>query len=143
MQAACGYAQLNKLEEFINARRSNFTYLSNGLSNLTNNLILPKPTLNSDPSWFGFLISISPESRFKRNEVIEELDKKKIGTRLLFAGNLIRQPYMKNVDYKVFGDLKNTDFVMENTFWIGVQPSLDKNMLDYVIESFQSIFKEN
>ena len=140
MQAACGHAQLEKLDAFVEARKANFLYLTEGLKNLEDKLILPKPTPNSDPSWFGYLISIKEESGFKRNEVIEKLDQKKIGTRLLFAGNLTRQPYMQKQNYRIFGNLKNTDFVMNNTFWIGLQPMLNKEMLDYVISSFQEIF---
>ena len=141
MQAACGFEQLKKIDKFIEARQFNFKYLYDGLSNLQNDIILPKATENSVPSWFGFPISIKSESKFKRTEVIEQLDKKKIGTRLLFAGNLTRQPSMEGVNYRIASDLVNTDFIMNNTFWIGLQPNLNKKMLDYVIENFQSIFK--
>ena len=136
MQAACGYAQLDKLDNFVEARRKNFDYLTKGLKPLENFLILPTPTPNSNPSWFGYMISIKPESGFKRTDIINKLDERKIGTRLLFAGNLTRQPYMKDVEFKKIGDLKNTDFVMKNTFWIGIQPMLNEKMLDYVIKSF-------
>lgn len=140
MQAACGLAQLKKIEYFIKRRKENFNYLYNGLKNLKSDLILPEATNNSDPSWFGFLISLKPESSLKREEVISKLDQNKIGTRLLFAGNLTRQPSMENVNYKISGNLSNTDFIMNNSFWIGVQPMLNKKMLDYVIFTFQDIF---
>ena len=139
MQAACGLAQIKKIESFIDARRKNFEYLSEGLKDL-DFLQLTKPTDNSNPSWFGFPMTVTESSPISRNELIEFLEEKRIGTRLLFAGNLLKQPYFqKDVNYRVDGELTNTDLTMKNTFWIGVQPSLTKEMLDYVIEQFHKI----
>ena len=146
MQAACGLAQLNKADIFIRKRKENFEYIHNRLSILTEFLILPIKTLNSDPSWFGYPITIKPNSPFTRLELINYLESHKIGTRLLFAGNLTRQPYMINRVYKSNGVLENTDLIMNNTFWIGLQPSLTSNMLDYstnkIIE-YVNKFKKN
>ena len=146
MQAACGLAQLNKADIFIRKRKENFEFIHNRLSILTEFLILPKKTLNSDPSWFGYPITIKPNSPFTRLELINYLESHKIGTRLLFAGNLTRQPYMINMVYKTNGVLENTDLIMNNTFWIGLQPSLTFNMLDYstnkIIE-YVNKFKKN
>lgn len=142
MQAACGLAQIKKIKEFIEARRRNFEYLKNGLKNL-DFLHIAQPTLNSNPSWFGFPLTVRENSGISRNEIIEFLEEKGVGTRLLFAGNLIKQPYFKNgVNYRVHGELKNTDLTMSNTFWIGVQPALTIEMLDYVIEQFHKIKNE-
>ena len=142
MQAACGLAQIKKIESFIDARRKNFEYLREGLKDL-DFLQLTKPTDNSNPSWFGFPMTVTESSPISRNELIEFLEEKRIGTRLLFAGNLIKQPYFqKDVNYRVDGELTNTDLTMKNTFWIGVQPSLTKEMLDYVIDAFQEIDKK-
>jgi len=142
MQAACGLAQIKKIESFIDARRKNFEYLREGLKDL-DFLQLTKPTDNSNPSWFGFPMTVNESSPISRNELIEFLEEKRIGTRLLFAGNLIKQPYFqKDVNYRVDGELTNTDLTMKNTFWIGVQPSLTKEMLDYVIDAFQEIDKK-
>jgi len=139
MQAACGLAQIKKIVKFIDARRSNFEYLKNGLSEL-DFLHIAKPTENSNPSWFGFPLTVKEDSTISRNEIIKFLEEKGIGTRLLFAGNLIKQPYFKNgVNYRINGELKNTDLTMNNTFWIGVQPSLTIEMLDYVVEQFHEI----
>jgi CDP-4-dehydro-6-deoxyglucose reductase, E1 len=139
MQAACGLAQLKKLDGFIEARRKNFEYLADGLRDL-NFIHIAEPTDNSNPSWFGFPMTVKESSKISRNEIISFLEDKGIGTRLLFAGNLIKQPYFQNgVNYKVHGDLTNTNITMANTFWIGVQPSLTNEMLDYVIEQFHKI----
>ena len=136
MQAACGLAQIKKIVKFIDARRSNFEYLKNGLSEL-DFLHIAKPTENSNPSWFGFPLTVRENSGITRNEIIKFLEEKGIGTRLLFAGNLIKQPYFQNgIKYRTHGDLINTNVTMSNTFWIGVQPSLTTEMLDYVIEQF-------
>ena len=143
MQAACGLAQIKKIKEFIEARRQNFEYLKNGLKDLEF-LHIAQPTSNSNPSWFGFPLTVRENSEISRNEIIEFLEEKGVGTRLLFAGNLIKQPYFKNgIKYRVHGNLKNTDITMNNTFWIGVQPSLTNEMLDYVIEQFHQIKKKN
>jgi len=132
MQAACGLAQMDKLENFIDIRKKNFNYLYERLQSCKDFLILPEATTNSDPSWFGFLITIKPEANIRRVDLISYLDQEKIGTRLLFAGNLTRQPYMEGRNYRVSGDLKNTDIVMNDSFWVGVYPGLTEEMLDFV-----------
>jgi CDP-6-deoxy-D-xylo-4-hexulose-3-dehydrase len=138
MQAACGLAQLDKLDGFVQARKDNFKYLHDRLKSCEEFLILPEATENSDPSWFGFLITIKPEANIRRVDLLEYLDQNKIGTRLLFAGNLTRQPYMKGKNYRVSGDLTNTDVVMNDSFWIGVYPGLTKEMLDFTVEKIES-----
>lgn len=130
MQAACGLAQLDKLNGFIAQRRANFAYLKDQLRDLEDVLILPEATPNSDPSWFGFPITLRPESGVSRVDLLHHLDEHKIGTRLLFGGNLLRQPYFKEREYRVAGDLKNTDRIMHDTFWIGIYPGLNMEMLD-------------
>ncbi len=138
MQAACGLAQLDKLDGFVQARKDNFKYLHDRLQSCAEFLILPEATENSDPSWFGFLITIKPEANIRRVDLLEYLDQNKIGTRLLFAGNLTRQPYMKGKNYRVSGELTNTDVVMNDSFWIGVYPGLTKEMLDFTVEKIES-----
>jgi CDP-6-deoxy-D-xylo-4-hexulose-3-dehydrase len=137
MQAACGLAQLNKLDLFINSRKSNFKILENCLKDCSDFLTLPIATEFSDPSWFGFPLTLKPASPVSRLDLITYLDQNKIGTRLLFAGNLTRQPYMKNQNFRISGDLKNTDYIMNNTFWIGVQPSLKKEMLEFAARKIE------
>ena len=137
MQAACGVAQLDRLEEFIALRKRNFDYLKAGLKSLEEFLILPEATPNSDPSWFGFLITLKDTAPISRVELLQILDSKNIGSRLLFAGNLIKQPYMSDQKYRISGDLSNTETVMNNTFWVGVQPALTTEMLDFVIATIQ------
>ncbi|HNE04216.1 MAG TPA: lipopolysaccharide biosynthesis protein RfbH [Anaerolineales bacterium] len=136
MQAAVGLAQMTKISGFINARRENFTYLDKNLRELQSYLILPKATTYSNPSWFGYPIAVQQDSPFSRNQLIRFLENRKIATRLLFGGNLVRQPAYKNTNFRVASTLKNTDFVMNQVFWIGVYPGLTRQMLDYVIESF-------
>jgi len=131
MQAACGLAQLERLQEFVDKRKSNFEYLKARLKSCEEFLILPWATQNSDPSWFGFPITLRESSPVTRLDLLTYLDQEKIGTRLLFAGNLTRQPYMQQKNFRVVGDLKNSDRVMNDTFWIGVQPALTLEMLDY------------
>ncbi len=135
MQAACGLAQLDKAAEFIAARKRNFAFLSKELADCEEFLLLPKATPNSDPSWFGFPITLKANSPVSRVELLQYLDQNKIGTRLLFAGNLTRQPYMTGRTYRVCGTLTQTDIVMTNTFWIGVQPALTEEMLAYAADS--------
>ena len=130
MQAACGLAQLDKLEEFIIQRKKNFNFLYDGLKIHEDKIILPLQSKNSDTSWFGFPITIK-DYRYKREDLINYLNKNKVATRLLFGGDITRQPYFQNIEYKVFGKLTNTEIVMNNTFWIGVQPSLTKEMLEF------------
>jgi len=143
MQAACGLAQLDKLDYFIEKRRSNYTYLHNGLQSLTEFLDLPVPTENSNPSWFGFPITLKDGCGVSRVDVTKFLDSHKIGSRLLFAGNLLKQPYFKDVEYRVSGDLTHTDKTMNDTFWIGVQPALTEEHLDFVIEKMEELFGLN
>jgi CDP-6-deoxy-D-xylo-4-hexulose-3-dehydrase len=131
MQAACGLAQLAKASQFIEQRKRNFDYLKFQLSDCEEFLILPQATEHSNPSWFGFPITLRENSPVSRVDILSYLDQNGVGTRLLFAGNLTRQPYMSSVNYRVSGDLHNTDFVMRNTFWIGLQPALNQQMLDY------------
>jgi len=142
MQAACGLAQLERLEQFIIKRKENFNFLYKNLKNLEEFLILPEVEKNSDPSWFGFPLSLRKNNKFNRNDLIKHLNDSKIGTRLLFSGNLTKQPYMKDVNFKVQGELKNTDFVMENTFWIGLYPGLSQRHLDYSCNKIKYYFKK-
>jgi len=142
MQAALGLAQLDKLDEFVRIRRHNFDRLKAGLSDLTDKIILPVATPNSNPSWFGFLITLKANAGIDRNELIAELTQAKIATRLLFAGNIIHQPYFKNYSYRIVGELKNAEIVMRQTFWIGVTPMIDDKMIDYVIKIFHQILRK-
>jgi CDP-6-deoxy-D-xylo-4-hexulose-3-dehydrase len=140
IQAAIGLAQLERLDSFVEKRKHNWKYLHRELSCLEEFLILPKPTEQSDPSWFGFAITVKKNSPISRNDLVKLLNEKKIGTRLLFGGNLLRQPAFIGTPRRVVGDLKNSDIVMNNTFWIGVWPGLTEQMLNYVVEIFQSLF---
>jgi CDP-4-dehydro-6-deoxyglucose reductase, E1 len=135
MQAALGASQLTKLPEFIARRKHNFRQLEAALAGLEEFLILPKATQHSDPAWFGFPITVRADAPFRRDELIRTLEAKKIATRLLFGGNLIRQPAYQDCHYRVEGALCNTDFVMENVFWVGLYPGLTPAMLDYVASS--------
>lgn len=141
MQAACGVAQLTKLNTFISKRKKNFDFLYTNLKNFEEFLILPEAELNSEPSWFGFPLSIRDNKKFTRNKLISFLNESKIATRLLFSGNLIKQPYMKNMTFKVHKNLPNTDFVMENTFWIGLYPGLTLQHLEYSISKIKEFFQ--
>ncbi|MEI0510594.1 lipopolysaccharide biosynthesis protein RfbH [Brachyspira intermedia] len=132
MQAACGVAQLRKINSFIEKRKDNFKKISSKLEKFSKYLILPKAQENSDPSWFGFLISVKPDAPFSRNDLVKYLNENKIGTRLLFAGNIVKQPYMIGRNYRTVGSLINSDFIMNNTFWIGVYPGINDSMIDYV-----------
>jgi CDP-4-dehydro-6-deoxyglucose reductase, E1 len=134
MQAAVGVAQLERLPHFIAARRRNFKRLREGLAGLQEFLILPEPTKFSDPSWFGFLITVREDAPFSRNQLIQALNARGVATRTLFAGNLVRQPYMAGRRYRIVGDLHNTDRVMNQTFWIGVYPGLSDAHVDYAVE---------
>jgi CDP-6-deoxy-D-xylo-4-hexulose-3-dehydrase len=134
MQAALGLSQLKKIDAFSDARKKNFKHLHQGLSK-THGLIMPIATDKSDPSWFGFPITLDPNHPVDREDLLRFLDSRKIGTRLLFAGNLVRQPAYKNVDWRIVGELTNTDIVMRRTFWVGTYPGLTSVMLDYIISS--------
>ena len=137
MQAAVGCSQLKKVPQFVAARRANFAALKEGLRELEEFFVLPEATPNSDPSWFGFPILVKPGGPFDRNELVRHLDAKKIGTRLLFGGNLTRQPAYKDVPFRTVGDLPNTDSIMHNVFWIGVFPGIDKPRLDYMLDTIK------
>jgi CDP-6-deoxy-D-xylo-4-hexulose-3-dehydrase len=134
MQAAVGLAQMQKVTGFIETRRANFAYLYQRLQDLQEYLILPQATPNSEPSWFGFPVAVRVGAPFTRNQLTQFLDSRKIATRLLFGGNLVRQPAYRNVHYRVASPLENTDFIMNQVFWLGVYPGLTHLMLDYVIE---------
>jgi CDP-6-deoxy-D-xylo-4-hexulose-3-dehydrase len=143
MQAACGLAQLGKLEYFIEKRRSNYKYLRSKLESLTDFIHLPIPTPNSNPSWFGFPLTLKDDCGVSRVDVTKFLDSHKIGSRLLFAGNLLKQPYFKDVKYRVEGDLTHTEKTMNDTFWIGIQPSLDEVHFDFVSQKMEELFGLN
>jgi CDP-6-deoxy-D-xylo-4-hexulose-3-dehydrase len=134
MQAACGLAQLDRLEGFIEARKRNFAYLTDKLADCRDFLILPEATPGSDPSWFGYPITLKPEAGVNRVDLLQYLDQHKIGTRLLFAGNLTRQPSMAGRNFRVVGELPVADRIMRDTFWIGVWPGLTDAQLDYSAE---------
>lgn len=134
MQAALGSSQIDKLDRFVQARKDNFKYLEARLTGVEG-LILPKATPKSDPSWFGYPITLDPGHTVDRQSLLRFLDDRKIGTRLLFAGNLLKQPAYRNIDHRVISDLKNTDIVMNRTFWVGTYPGLTNEMLDFVADS--------
>lgn len=142
IQAAIGLAQLDRIKSFVEIRKRNWKYLSDGLSDLEDHLILPKANEFSDPSWFGFALTMRNSSGITRNEMVQRLNEKNIATRLLFGGNLLRQPAFQGTPRRIHGDLKNTDIVMNDTFWVGVWPGLSLVMLDYVIESIHKILAD-
>jgi CDP-4-dehydro-6-deoxyglucose reductase, E1 len=143
MQAAVGLAQLERLDEFVATRRRNWFSLRDGLKDLEEFFLLPVPTPDSDPSWFGFCLTVRRNSLFERNELLVYLNNQcKIGTRLLFAGNLTRQPYMKGRQYRVVGPLDNSDVVMNSTFWVGLYPGLTSAHLDHTISSIRSFIND-
>ena len=139
MQAAVGVAQLAKLDGFIAARQRNFALLNEGLADLQEYLILPEATPNSDPSWFGYPVAVRPGGPISRNDLVRGLNQRGIGTRLVFAGNLIRQPAYANTNYRVIGDVPNADFVMENALWLGVFPGIDAPRVDYVVDQVRAL----
>ena len=143
MQAACGLAQLDKLDSFIKARKDNFDYLKERLQSCEEFIHLPEATENSDPSWFGFLITLKENAGVNRVDFLKYLDQNKIGTRLLFAGNLTKQPYMINRQYRIVGNLDNTDYIMNNSFWIGVYPGLTNEMLDFMVNKIETFLGVN
>ncbi|MDR1916622.1 MAG: lipopolysaccharide biosynthesis protein RfbH [Synergistaceae bacterium] len=138
MQAAVGLSQLKKLDGFIKTRRDNFKYLLDRLRGLGDKLLLPRAATDSNPSWFGFPIAIKPETGLNREDLLRYLESKKIGTRLLFGSNLARQPAYMGKNHRVAGGLKNTDYVMNNVFWVGVYPGLSNEMLDFIVTSIES-----
>ena len=139
IQAAIGLAQLDRLPSFVEARKMNWKYLYDGLSKLKDFLMLPVTQEHGDPSWFGFALTVKSDSKVSRNEIVQALNERKIGTRLLFGGNLLRQPAFIDTPQRVVGNLTNTDIIMNDTFWIGVWPGLTEKMLDYMISSLYEI----
>ena len=140
MQAACALAQMDRLDGFIAARRRNFDFLHRRLQGCAEFIALPEATLHADPSWFGFPITLRDAAGARRVDLLTYLDERRIGTRLLFSGNLTRQPYMQGRNYRVAGELTNADRVMNDTFWVGVWPGLDDAMLEYVAASIEQFF---
>jgi len=126
----------------IQSTKYNFRKLKEGLKQFENDLILPRPTENSDPSWFGFPITIKEDSKVKRYDLVNHLEKNKIMTRMLFGGNITRQPAYEDVEYRIVGELKNTDLIMNNTFFIGVYPGITDEMLEYIINVFKNFFSK-
>ena len=145
MQAAIGCSQLDKLEGFISKRNANFAGLTNRIkaAGLEEYLYLPQPTPNSEPSWFGYLMTVRDGVGLDRTTIVQELEKRKVGTRLLFAGNLLRQPAFKDIEHRVVGNLDNTDKTMRDSFWIGVWPGITEEMLDYMVDSLRAVVREN
>jgi CDP-6-deoxy-D-xylo-4-hexulose-3-dehydrase len=143
MQAACGLAQLERAQEFIDARKRNYDLLKARLTNLSDFIEIAEATPNSEPSWFGFPITIKESAGVNRVDLVKYLDQNKIGTRLLFAGNLTRQPYFEGIEYRVVGDLTNTDRTMNNTLWLGIYPALGEEHFDYVAGKLEEFFGVN
>lgn len=142
MQAAVGLSQLDRAPEFIAARRRNFAYLTEGLKDI-DSITLPQATADSDPSWFGFPIAVHEDAARSRNEVVRHLEDNKVATRLLFAGNLLRQPAYQDIKHRRIGELARADFVMNNVFWIGTFPGLDRPRLDYMIEILHDAVRDD
>lgn len=141
LQAAIGLSQLAKLDDFVQARKDNFDYLATRLTGVEG-MILPAATPKSDPSWFGFPITLDPEHPVDRTKFMRFLDERKIGFRQLFAGNLVKQPAYRNVDFRIVGDLTNTDTVMNRTFWVGTYPGLSRPMLEFLADSIREYMSE-
>jgi len=140
MQAAIGVAQLKKLPDFIQKRKENFKKIWAGLEKFQDYLILPVATKNSDPSWFGFPITVKENDKFTKNQIVDFMEKNKIMTRQLFGGNLTRQPAYQDIKYRISGELKNTDYIMNNTFFIGVYPGIEDKRREYIIQKFTEFF---
>ena len=142
MQAACGLGQLTNLKNFIEKRKKNVLFLKKQLTDLQEEILLPEAEINSDPSWFGFPITLKKDSKFKRTDIIRKLTENNIGTRLLFAGNLTKQPAYISKNFKVQGNLDITDLIMSNTFWVGVQPAIGEEELTFVAKTLKDFFKK-
>ncbi|OGW27885.1 MAG: lipopolysaccharide biosynthesis protein RfbH, partial [Nitrospirae bacterium GWC2_57_13] len=147
MQAAIGCAQLEKLPGFVEARKKNWVQLRDGLSDLSDIFILPEPTKNSDPSWFGFLMTVNGDATFSRDDIVGHLEKNGTQTRMLFAGNLMKHPCfdemrMKGDGFRVVGDLRNTDLIMNQTFWVGVYPGMTAEMIGFIIHSIRDFVQK-
>jgi len=142
MQAAVGVAQLKKLPKFIQKRKANFKMLFNKLKKYERYFILPQATRNSNPSWFGFPITVKDNAPFTRDEIVKYLEQNKVATRMLFGGNLTKQPAYQDIKYRIFDTLRNTDLVMNNLFWIGVYPGLSNNMLKFILKCFDGFFRK-
>ncbi len=137
MQAAIGVEQLKKLPSFINERKRNFRLLYEGMKKYKEYFILPEIQIEADPSWFGFLLTVRKDAGFSKNDIIKYLEEHKIATRMLFAGNITRHPSFKNVNYRIYGDLTNTNRIMHDTFWIGVYPGLTEEIINYILKCFE------
>ena len=142
MQAACGLGQLENLEIFIEKRKTNVLFLKKQLTELQDEIHLPEAEINSDPSWFGFPITIKKESKFRRTDLIKKLTESKIGTRLLFSGNLTKQPAYLSKKFIVHGKLDTTDLIMNNTFWVGIQPAIGEEELSFIAQTLKNFFKK-
>jgi len=142
MQAAVGLAQLEKLPQFIQKRRHNFQFIYERLQDLQDVLVLPEATTKAEPSWFGFLLLVRQNASFTRNDLVQHLEGKRIATRLLFGGNLLRQPAYKGLSYRVVGELNYTEQVMQNSFWIGVFPGLTEEMLNYTVSTIREFCRD-
>lgn len=141
LQASIGIAQLDKLTKFIKARKDNHKFYMKALKKYEEYFILPKKLEYADPSWFGFIITLKENAPFGRNDIVQYLEKSKVATRMLFAGNITKQPAYRNKKYRIVSNLKNTDYSMINSFWIGVYPGITKEMREYVVEVFENFFK--
>ena len=139
MQAAIGVEQLKKLPSFIEARKRNFSILYDGLKKYENYFILPEIEAEADPSWFGFLLTVREDAGFTKDDIVKYLEDNKIATRMLFAGNITKHPCFEGVDYRIHGNLENTDRIMNDAFWIGVYPGLTDEMIAYIVETFDNL----
>lgn len=142
MQAAIGSAQMDKLPGFIETRRNNFNKIYNGLKDLDSYLILPEATGNAEPSWFCFILTIRENKGFSRNEIVEFMNQNNIETRNLFAGNLLRHPAFSDIKHRVVGSLTNTDYIMNNTFFVGTYPGMTDEKINYLVEKFNEFFQK-